>query len=333
MNVEKIAIGQIAQYPQQEEYHPNWESTIDEEFVNSIKTHGVLQTPLVCKSEDLFPEIEQEYVCIAGHRRLAGAKTAGFTEVSCDVRKYENQDHAFAEFTISNLSRTETKAEKKMKFLALKDVLGRYGNDLRIMALNGGLASTDNSLVMTMTHGKDGKHNTKEIIAKATGITKSQQEAMTVISDPEYRQKTFDKWYKCGLDEDSKEVVEINQRWQEIDDNNSDEKLSDHSAKTAVKELIAEVSKKYPDKKKAKSKTKSKAKPKTKKIQRGILKPSKQSVEEAKYVYTLPCGVSVYLAANPGGPDCLLYDHPESKEVFEVDIKELDSLVKKQFSL
>jgi ParB-like chromosome segregation protein Spo0J len=333
MNVEKIAIGQIAQYPQQEEYHPNWESTIDEEFVNSIKTHGVLQTPLVCRSEDLFPELEQEFVCIAGHRRLAGAKTAGFTEVSCDVRKYENEDHAFAEFTITNLSRQETTAEKKKKFAALKKILNGYGKYLSDKALIGELGEPNIPLVRILTGDKAGSHNTKDIIAEAAGISKSQQEALTIINDSEYRQKTFGKWYKQGLDEDSAEVAKFNQLWQEIDDKHSDGELSDHAAKTAVKELIEGVSKIYPDKKKAKSKTKSKAKPNIKKIKKGILQQSKQSVEAAKYVYTLPCGAKAYLAANPGGPDCLLYEHPESNEVFEVDIKELDSLVKKQFSL
>lgn len=59
---------------------------LDEEFLESIRTQGILQPILVSvTSEDRMSRMA--VVCIAGHRRLAGAKKLGLGTIKCISKK------------------------------------------------------------------------------------------------------------------------------------------------------------------------------------------------------------------------------------------------------
>lgn len=53
---------------------------LDDEFLESIRTHGIIQPILVTVSED-------RPLCVAGHRRLAAAIKLGMTKIKCVSKK------------------------------------------------------------------------------------------------------------------------------------------------------------------------------------------------------------------------------------------------------
>lgn len=60
--------------------NPRFDMTEIEELADSIKAHGILE-PLVVEHT-----MQDDYVVLAGHRRLAAARSLGIKEVACVVR-------------------------------------------------------------------------------------------------------------------------------------------------------------------------------------------------------------------------------------------------------
>lgn len=81
----------------------NERKTFDEESIgemaDSIRQHGILETPVVTQVDDGY------FMLLAGHRRLAGAKRAGKTEVKVTVRLPESPGKRRLLSIISNVQR------------------------------------------------------------------------------------------------------------------------------------------------------------------------------------------------------------------------------------
>ncbi|SFE01538.1 ParB-like nuclease domain-containing protein [Thermoanaerobacter thermohydrosulfuricus] len=77
-----IKIELLKEHPRNKEFFDDIEGDRWQEFVESIRTSGII-VPLI---------VTQDYVVISGNQRLKAAKELGLKEVPCEVRTYEDRD-------------------------------------------------------------------------------------------------------------------------------------------------------------------------------------------------------------------------------------------------
>ncbi|ERM91504.1 plasmid partitioning protein ParB [Caldanaerobacter subterraneus subsp. yonseiensis KB-1] len=80
--MQMVDINLLKEHPRNREFFDDIEGERWQEFVESIKTSGII-VPLI---------ITQDYVVISGNQRLKAAKELGLKEVPCEVRTYEDKD-------------------------------------------------------------------------------------------------------------------------------------------------------------------------------------------------------------------------------------------------
>ncbi len=83
----KINVDLLRPHPRNKEFFDDMEGDKWKDFVESIKTSGIIQ-PLI---------VTDDYVVISGHQRLKAAKELGLTEVPCEVHEYVDKDGITAE--------------------------------------------------------------------------------------------------------------------------------------------------------------------------------------------------------------------------------------------
>lgn len=83
----KIKVELLKVHPRNKEFFDDMEGDKWKDFVESIKTSGIIQ-PLI---------VTDDYVVISGHQRLKAAKELGLTEVPCEVHEYNDKDGITAE--------------------------------------------------------------------------------------------------------------------------------------------------------------------------------------------------------------------------------------------
>ncbi|MFU0783824.1 MAG: Chromosome segregation protein Spo0J, contains ParB-like nuclease domain [Thermoanaerobacterium thermosaccharolyticum] len=85
--MQKIKVELLKIHPRNREFFDDMEGDKWKDFVESIKTSGIIQ-PLI---------VTDDYVVISGHQRLKAAKELGLTEVPCEVREYVDKNGITAE--------------------------------------------------------------------------------------------------------------------------------------------------------------------------------------------------------------------------------------------
>ncbi|MGF7396218.1 ParB N-terminal domain-containing protein [Thermoanaerobacterium thermosaccharolyticum] len=96
----KINVNLLRPHPRNKEFFDDMEGDKWKDFVESIKTSGIIQ-PLI---------VTDDYVVISGHQRLKAAKELGLTEVPCEIRKYADKDGITAEdWKLNDLIETNIK--------------------------------------------------------------------------------------------------------------------------------------------------------------------------------------------------------------------------------
>ncbi|MGF7396200.1 ParB N-terminal domain-containing protein [Thermoanaerobacterium thermosaccharolyticum] len=85
--MQKIKVEFLKIHPRNKEFFDDMEGDKWKDFVESIKTSGIIQ-PLI---------VTDDYVVISGHQRLKAAKELGLTEVPCEVHEYLDKDGITAE--------------------------------------------------------------------------------------------------------------------------------------------------------------------------------------------------------------------------------------------
>jgi len=80
--MEMIKIELLKEHPRNREFFDDIEGDRWQEFVESIRTSGII-VPLI---------VTQDYVVISGNQRLKAAKELSLKEVPCEVRTYEDRD-------------------------------------------------------------------------------------------------------------------------------------------------------------------------------------------------------------------------------------------------
>jgi len=94
------------------------ETTVDEDFVESIRVKGILQPVLLSNRLK-----DNKHVIIAGHRRVEGSRVAGLNEVPCIIKSYDNIDDEVADLVVSNKQRTKNNHQKKQEFFIWNQIL------------------------------------------------------------------------------------------------------------------------------------------------------------------------------------------------------------------
>jgi ParB family chromosome partitioning protein len=85
--MQKVKIDLLKVHPRNKEFFDDMEGDKWKDFVESIKTSGIIQ-PLI---------VSNDYIVISGHQRLKAARELGLTEVPCEFKEYVDKDGITAE--------------------------------------------------------------------------------------------------------------------------------------------------------------------------------------------------------------------------------------------
>jgi ParB-like chromosome segregation protein Spo0J len=80
--VDKIKVQLLREHPRNKEFFDDIEGERWKDFVESIKTSGII-VPLV---------VTRDYTVVSGNQRLRAAKELGLEEVPCEVKTYEGKN-------------------------------------------------------------------------------------------------------------------------------------------------------------------------------------------------------------------------------------------------
>ncbi len=195
IEIQNIPVDKIFPHPQ----NPRRNIGDITELANSIKESGVLQNLTV------VPKDEGTYTVIIGHRRLAAAKEAGFTEVPCVIADMDEKTQ-IATMLVENVNRSDlTVYEQAQGFQMMLDL----GEDIESVSKMTGFSQSTirrrtkllqlDSAAFKATEGRD--------------ITLQDYEKLFVIDNPERRNKVlkqlgtdnFHNAYYKALEEDKEE--------------------------------------------------------------------------------------------------------------------------------
>lgn len=90
-----ININELRPHPRYSEFYDDITGEKWEEFLESIKTDGIIK-PII---------VTTEKVIISGHQRVRACKELGITEITCDIRTYDNEDDILLAMLLSNSDR------------------------------------------------------------------------------------------------------------------------------------------------------------------------------------------------------------------------------------
>ncbi|MFU0783814.1 MAG: ParB N-terminal domain-containing protein [Thermoanaerobacterium thermosaccharolyticum] len=146
--MQKIKVELLKVHPRNKEFFDDMEGDKWKDFVESIKTSGIIQSLLVSKDD---------YVVISGHQRLKAAKELGLTEVPCELKEYVDKDGITAEdWKLNDLIETNIKQRgvgntNPMKaarcFLELERIHGvQRGGDRKSELVNSSYQSAESAL-------------------------------------------------------------------------------------------------------------------------------------------------------------------------------------------
>ena len=102
--MDKIKVQLLREHPRNKEFFDDIEGERWKDFVESIKTSGII-VPLV---------VTRDYTVVSGNQRLRAAKELGLEEVPCEVKTYEEKNGISKEDWI--LKDLTTSAEKSPAF-------------------------------------------------------------------------------------------------------------------------------------------------------------------------------------------------------------------------
>lgn len=153
---------------------------LDETFVDSIRTQGLLQPPVVTMIDD-------EPVIISGHRRVEALKVLGVKYVDVLMRDYDSEEEMTLDFLASNKHRNKTSAvmiRETMKFITA-NLVPTEGNSNDVEELAD---------AVTLTAGLS-----TSAIAQRLGMSSDFVKAVRVVFSDPFREGYFDDIAKAGV--------------------------------------------------------------------------------------------------------------------------------------
>jgi len=196
----------IMPHPRQEELY---DDTVDANFIESIKLHGIKQMPVVAIAENIlgYPTAEDGYVIISGHRRITAAIRADFETVICELKHYDNYFDSEVDHIIYNKQRKKTKKEIAGEIIAYKQKLDQIRKDLKDNGLKAVEKYKTFNLVQYVQQDEKGRYFLplgSEMIEKELGITEKHQKQLNVIFNEDWEQDKIETISVSSLSEKRK---------------------------------------------------------------------------------------------------------------------------------
>lgn len=119
-----IDIAEIADHPMNSEIYG--EAELDMEMVETIKEHGVVEPLHIFETLGFYPEIEQKYTLVSGHRRKVNALEAGLTTLPCIIEYYPNTDLIEINLLLYNYQRVKNNKQIIKEKEALEQKLCQF---------------------------------------------------------------------------------------------------------------------------------------------------------------------------------------------------------------
>ena len=174
--MQMIDINLLKEHPRNREFFDDIEGERWQEFVESIRTSGII-VPLI---------VTQDYVVISGNQRLRAAKEIGLKEVPCEVRTYEDRDGLTKEeWMLKDLIETNLRQRgignlNPMKLarciLELERIYGvKRGGDRKSIVVNSSYQSE------TVSHLISG--NSQKEIAQNIGLTERRIQQLKKLNE------------------------------------------------------------------------------------------------------------------------------------------------------
>ncbi len=189
---------------------------LDETFIDSIRTQGLIQPPVVT-------QIGLEYVLISGHRRVEALKVLGVKYVEVLLRSYNSEEEMTLDFLASNKHRNKTSAvmiRETLKLITATTVpTDVNANDLEDLAdaerLSVGLSTS--------------------AIAQRIGMTKDFVKAVKVVFSNEFRESYFGDIAKAGFKLSKAARKAFERQWDAVREQVVNDEINLYEAASAIR--------------------------------------------------------------------------------------------------
>jgi len=245
-----VNIEDLRPHPLQQEIYG--ETTVDDAFVQSIQRTGVLQMPVIKKTDD----DDFGYVIISGHRRVEAARLAELDKIECEIRTYDTSEDEEYDFLTANKTRekniTQILAEiKRYKQISRQNLSIEFSKALAIADYK----NNDASAQLNHLSGLSNKE-----IARITGVSYSTLKAYVCIFDEEYRNEVIEEFVGWGMSKKAA-TFSVNELWNSVGERVKSGEIGLRSAyaglldakRDAIQRLDAKNNVKTPKAKKEKS--------------------------------------------------------------------------------
>lgn len=199
----------IHAHPRQAELY---NGSVDANFIESIKLHGIKQMPVVALATEVFENASEYkgYVIISGHRRFEGAEKAGLLSIVCELRHYDNYFDTEVDHIVFNKQRKKTKKEIAGELIAYKQKLDQVRKELADNGLEGIVKYKSFNVTHHVKKDKDGVYClpfATEMIEKDLGISKKHQEQLNVIFNDDWVQDKIELIFHSKLNKKEKDKL------------------------------------------------------------------------------------------------------------------------------
>jgi ParB-like chromosome segregation protein Spo0J len=197
----------ILPHPKQAELYG--EEKIDNDFVESIKLHGVKQKPLIAPASEIYDEpVPKGAICIiSGHRRFKASELAELPSVLCELRHYDSYFESEVDHILFNKTREKKHFQKAAEMKAYKQKLDQIRKDLE----NNGVEALDKYKSMNLRKhlqiDEKGRHYlpfARQLIADELKIKEGLQTRYDTIFDDDWVQDKLDLIFHSKLNKKEK---------------------------------------------------------------------------------------------------------------------------------
>lgn len=180
-----ISTNLLKEHPRNKEFFDDIQGQAWQDFLESIRTSGIITPLVVTKNED------ETYTVISGSQRLRAAKELGIEEVPCEVRTYKERDGITKEdWILKDLIETNLRQRGKGNLNDLK--LAKCLVELmRIYGIRRGRPSNSNNSIEKQDIMSELPPNLSQTyLAELIGISERQLRRITKLNDliPEIQQ-------------------------------------------------------------------------------------------------------------------------------------------------
>lgn len=244
-DIDMVAVASLVEHPENEKtYGP---TPIDEGLVESLKERGVLQ-PLVITPDEPVEDLDAfdastydgHYTIVAGHRRAAAAKAAGMEFVPATIRVYEDDADCIIDLIHSNKHREKTSAQINTEIQTLRAALSEQAKARQKAGLKQGEEEGASPSASIEANGR-----TNHQIADKTGLSRSEVERRSLVTDPEFRTEFYEKMRTLGATDE--QVQSAKKQWAHIHRSLDIGQISVSAAAKKVKEMKQEMIELCPD--------------------------------------------------------------------------------------